>query len=113
MTALNPDVCRADYLGPLLGFLGNEFAEVGRRERKLSATFVGEPRPYLEIGERGVDFLVEPIDDLGGRVLGRADAEPGTRLVARHEVAHGRDVGQHLRARRGGYRQRTQFASLD
>ena len=31
-----------------------------------------------------------------GVCLGRADAEPRARLVARHELAHGRDVRQHL-----------------
>ena len=42
----------------------------------------------------GVDLLVELVDDLGGRVLGRADADSSARLVARHEFADGRDVRQ-------------------
>src|SRR5262245_7726157 len=108
--SLRLDFGRPDYLGPLLGFLGDEFAEIGRRECKLSATFVVEPRLYFTIGESGVDFPVELVDNLGGRIAGRADAEPATRLVAWHEVAHGRDVGQRLRARGGGYRQRTRLA---
>src|SRR5215510_11988398 len=107
------DLGRADHLTPLLGFVGDELAEIGGRERKLSATFVGKPRLYFEIGESGVDFPVEPIDDLGGRVVGRAHAKPGARLIARHEVAHGRDVGQRLQARSGGYSQRPQLAGLD
>src|SRR5215468_11393908 len=81
-----------DYRSPLLGFLGDEFAEIGRREGKLSATFVRKPRLYFGIGESGVDFPIKRIDDLGRRILGRANAEPGTCLVARHELAHGRDV---------------------
>ena len=74
---------------------------------------VGKPRPDLGIGEAGIDLLVELIDDLSGRVLRRANAEPCARLVARHEFAHGRDVRQHLRARRGRHRQRAQLASPD
>src|SRR5262249_12155932 len=112
MTALNPDLGRAHHLGPLLGFRGNEFAEIGWRERKFSASFAGKPRLYFGIGESGVDFPVEPVDNLGGRIAGRSDAEPGTRLVTRHEFAQSRYLGQGLRARCAGYRQRTQLASL-
>ena len=75
-----------DHLGPLLGFVGDELAEVGGRAGKHRAAKVGEPRIHLGIGEGRVDFLVELVDDLGGRVPGRADAEPGARFVARHEV---------------------------
>src|SRR5215470_2888790 len=63
---LRLDARHLDHLGPLLGFLSNEFAEIGRRERKLSATFVGKPRLYFEVSESSVDFPVEPIDYLGG-----------------------------------------------
>ena len=77
------------------------------------AAQVGKPRLHLGIGEARVDLLVEPVDDLGGRVLGRADAIPAARLVARHEFAHGRDVRQRLRARRGGHRQCAQLAGPD
>ena len=41
---------------------------------------------HLGVGEAGVDLLVELVDDLGRRVLGRANAVPGARLVARHEI---------------------------
>ena len=67
---------------------------------KRRAAQVGKPRLDLGIGEARIDLFVELVDDLGGRVLGRADAEPSARLVARHEFAHGRDVRQRLRARR-------------
>ena len=49
----------------------------------------------------------------GGVLLGRADAVPIARLVARHEIAHSRHVRQRLRARRRGHRQRAQLAGLD
>jgi hypothetical protein len=53
------------------------------------------------------------VNDFGGRIFGRADAGPEARLVARDEITHGRDVRQRLRARRGGHRQRANFAGPD
>src|SRR5215470_17149169 len=46
-------------------------------------------------------------------VLRRAETEPCARLVARHEIAHDRNFGQHVGARRGGHRERTQSAGFD
>src|SRR3984893_13960901 len=100
------DAGRPDHLTPLLGFIGDEFPEVGGRTRKYRASLVGKPRLELGIGEPSVDRPVEPADDLGGRVLRRTDATPEARLVVRHEITHGREVRQRVRARRGGYRQR-------
>src|SRR5438132_1452826 len=90
------DVCRPDHLAPLLGFVSDKAAKVGRRHRHWRASQVSEPRLDLMIGESGVDLLVELLDDLGRRGLWCADAGPGARLVARHELSHGRDVGQRL-----------------
>ena len=45
-----------------------------------------------------------------GVFLGAPTPYHDARLVARHELAHGRDVRQRLRARRGGHRQRAQLA---
>ncbi len=67
----------------------------------------------LGVGEGGVDFLVEPVDDFGSRSLGRADALPGAGLEAGDEIAHGRHLRQRLRARRGGHRQRAHLAGFD
>src|SRR5262245_44604452 len=113
VASLGLDGRELDYLGPLLSFIDNELAEVGGREGILSATFVGRPRHYFEIGESSLDFSIQPIHEFGGRILGRAYAEPGTCLVAHHEIAHGRDVRQRLRASGGGYSQRTELAGLD
>src|SRR6476660_7921350 len=100
------DAGRPDHLTPLLGFIGDELPEVGGRTRKYRAALVGKQLLELGIGERVVDLPVEPADDLGGRVLRRTDATPEARLVVRHEITHGREVRQRVRARRGGYRQR-------
>src|SRR6516164_7715766 len=59
------DVRRTDHLGPLLGLLGNVFAEVAGRAWKRSATEVGQPRLDLGISKASVDLLVELLDDLG------------------------------------------------
>ena len=48
-----------------------------------------------------------------GVFLGAPTPYQRARLVARHEIAHGRNVRQRLRARRGGHRQRAQLAGPD
>ena len=45
-----------DHLGPLLGFLGDELAEIGRRAGHHRAAQVSKPRLDLGIGETGVDL---------------------------------------------------------
>src|SRR5262245_39156640 len=98
------DVGRAGHLAPLFGFVSDEFAEVGGRATKDHATKIGKPVLYLWIGESRVDLLIEPIDDLGGRSFGRADAVPVDGLEAWQKFAHGRHVRQNLRAGRSSYR---------
>src|SRR5262249_59758946 len=61
--------------GRLRGFFGHELAEVGGRTGKHCSTKVGKPRLQLGIGKARVDLLVELVDDLGGRFLGRAESE--------------------------------------
>src|SRR6516164_9835755 len=102
--SLRLDVCRPDHLAPLLGFVGNEFAEIGRRHWNWNTTQVSEPRPNLGIGEGSVDLFVEFVDDLGRRAFWRAYAEPDVHLVAWDKLAHGWDVRQRGRARRRGNR---------
>jgi len=86
------DAGELDHLAPLLGFLGDELAGVGGQEREHVATQVGKARLDLGIGEARIDLLVELLNNLGRRVLGRADAEPLARLIASHELTHGRDA---------------------
>src|SRR6266540_776237 len=65
------------------------------------------------VGEAGIDLPIELVNNVGGRVLGRADAEPLARLIARHEFSHSWDARQRLRARRGRYCERAQPTSPD
>src|SRR5262249_59612161 len=68
--------CELHHLGPLLGFVGDEPAEVGGRARNHDCTEVGEPCLYFGIRESRIDLLVELVDDLGGCVFWEADALP-------------------------------------
>jgi hypothetical protein len=65
-----------DDLGPLLGFPDEEPAEIGRRAGEHRRAEIGELRPHLGVGKDGVDLVVEPVDDLGGRALAQAHREP-------------------------------------
>src|SRR6516165_2866735 len=111
--SVGPDFGRPDDLAPLLGFLGDQLAEVGGRARKHRAAEIGKPRLHLGIGEGRIDLFVELVDNLGRRVFRRADAGPEARLVARHEFGNRRDVRQHRRACRGGHGERAKLAAPD
>jgi hypothetical protein len=89
---LRLDVGGPDHLGPLLGFVGDELAEVGRRTLKDRYAQGGKSRLDLGISEGGIDFLVELVDDLGRRALGNADTMPAAGLVVRHKFAQGWNV---------------------
>ena len=52
------DVEGPDDVAPLLGFLGDQLAELGRRSRQRRAAEVGEPRLHPRIGKVGIDLLV-------------------------------------------------------
>src|SRR5262249_50392314 len=71
---------------PFLGFLGDIFAELGGRTCNQRRAHAGEPLPHAGIGEDRLHRRIELVDDLGRRVLRRADAVPRARLVARHEI---------------------------
>src|SRR5580700_10710081 len=72
--SLRLDVRELDHLGPFLGFVGNELAEIGRRASEWHGAQSGKPRLQCGIGEAGIDLLVELVDDVDGRALRRADA---------------------------------------
>src|SRR5262249_14928496 len=111
--SLRLDVEGPDHLAPLLGVVGDELAEVGGRDDKRRASKVGKPCSHLGIGEARVDLPVELVNDLGRRGLRCADAVPGARLVAWHELSHSWDARQRVRARRGRYGEGAQPASPD
>src|SRR5260221_7394895 len=89
---LRPRTRELDHLGPLFGFVGHELAEVGRRACQRRAAQIGEPRLDIWIREPRIDFLVELVDDFGGRILGRTHAPPSPCLLARHETSPPWDV---------------------
>jgi hypothetical protein len=62
---------RQDHLGPFLGLVRRELAEIGERARRVTA-----PRRASRalIGKAGIDLAIEPFDDPGGRPRRRIDA---------------------------------------
>src|ERR1700722_7766416 len=77
--SLRLDIRELDHLGPFLGFVGNELAEIGRRAGKHHGAEIGKPLLQRGIGEAGIDLFVQLVDDVGGRALWRADAVEGAR----------------------------------
>src|SRR5262249_34461358 len=65
-----------DHPAPLLGFVGDELPEFGRRACKYRRTEVSESCFHLGIGESAIDLPVEVVHDLGGRVLRRSNCIP-------------------------------------
>src|SRR5262249_661924 len=88
------DVGCPDHLGPFLGFFGYEFSEVSGQSGINSRTSIGEPCFQARISKPRIDFSIEPLDDPGGCVLGRANAEPVARFVPGNDVAYRRDIEQ-------------------
>src|SRR5207253_8357178 len=88
---------KLDHLRPLLGLFGNELAKIGGGTDERRTAQVSELGVHLWVGERGINFLIELVDDFSGRVRGRADAKKRTRLVTGHELADSRNVRQRLR----------------
>src|SRR5262245_29809544 len=71
--SLRLDARELHHLAPLLGFLGDEASEVGGRADKSQGAQIGKPAFDLRISKACVDLRVEPVDDPGGRLPGRAD----------------------------------------
>src|SRR5262245_33545286 len=111
--SLRLDAGELDYLAPLLGFLRDQLAEVGGRARQRRTPHVGKARLERGVAKRGVDLLVELVDDVGWRGARRADAGPEAKLIARHEFGNRREVRQRVRTRRGGDCERAKFAGPD
>src|SRR5262245_66565559 len=107
------DISRPYHFAPLLSIARDKLTEVARRARKDAAAEVGKPRLDLGIGKASVDLRVKLVDDFLWCVVRRAETPPCACLVSLHKLTYGRDVRQCVRARRGGYRERTQLAAPD
>src|SRR5262249_57565183 len=75
------------HLAPLLGFLGDEPTQRGRRAGKRLAAYFGKLCAHRGIAQRGVDLPVEFIDDLDRRGFRSGDAVPLARFVTRHKIS--------------------------
>src|SRR5262245_10052533 len=50
VVSLRLDASELDHLAPLLGFVDDQFAELGRRSRQRRAAEIDEARPHLGVG---------------------------------------------------------------
>src|SRR5260370_17906682 len=73
---LELDVGRADDLAPLLGFVGDDLAEVGGRTGHQRAAEVGQPNLQFSISEACLSLLVYDVADLHWLYLHDAPAPP-------------------------------------
>src|SRR5262249_17439798 len=90
--SLRLDAGQLDHLAPLLGVVGDELTELGRRARKHRAAEVDKACFQPGIGGARIDPDVELVNESGWRVFRRMHADPLAPLEARHEIANGRDV---------------------
>ena len=84
--SVRPDARELHHLGPFLNVFGDELAELGGRTCKRRVAKVCNPRFHRGIGENSIDLLVEFLDDIGGRILWRADTQPRARIIARQKI---------------------------
>lgn len=89
--SLRPDAGGFDYLGPFCGFRGNQLDEIRRRACECDDAKIFEPCPNGNIGEAGVDFAIEEIDDFGRRTHRGTDTVERTRLVTGYEFCNRRN----------------------
>src|SRR5262249_45026932 len=90
--SVRPDVEGPDDIAPLLGFVGDELAEVGGRARKHGAKKPGTPRLAWGVGVYRFTPRAGGVDAPGGGPFGRPHAVPRADLVARDKLAYGRKV---------------------
>jgi hypothetical protein len=62
------DIRCPNDLPPFLGFVSDEFSELGRRHRHRGGSKIGKARLEVRVGESGVDLSIEFVDDRGGCV---------------------------------------------
>src|SRR5262245_45521492 len=70
------DIRRPDHFRPFFLVVGHQSSQVLRRTWQRFTAKVGQPSFYFGIGKRRIDFLVERVDDLDRRVLGRKKSKP-------------------------------------
>src|SRR5262245_65843812 len=101
------DVCPPNDPRPLFSVIGDKLSELsGRTWGYYHSPKIDEPRFDNGVGDRQIDFHVEPIKDRSGRIFRRTETKPCIRFVARDKVSYGRNFGQYFQARGRGHRKR-------
>src|SRR5215510_1704644 len=93
--------------------MGKQIAEFGPRHWHRHAAEVGYTRPDLLIGEAGVNFAIELLDDPYRSSLRRSDSTPRACFIAWQKIAEGWYLWQGVPARFRGYAERAQLAGSD
>src|SRR6266699_3826341 len=89
---LRLDIGRPDHLAPLLGIVCDALFEFGGGASERYSSELGKPRLDRGVSKACIEFFIQLVDDLGGRVLGCPEAKPVACFKARCGLAHGRDV---------------------
>src|SRR5262245_7248819 len=82
------DACELHHLAPFLGFVGDEFPEFSGGHKCRLEAHVEEAHLHLRIGNDCVELVVEPVNNVGGRIFWGANTLPTARLVAGHKFVH-------------------------
>src|ERR1700730_16963763 len=99
------DIGCPHHLAPLISFICDKCSQFGGRPEEGRHAHVSEPHLHVGTAKNGVDLLVEPLDDFGGRAIPQTYCVPLDRLIAGYEIANGRNFRQHLQSRRASHRQ--------
>ena len=88
------NVRESDGLGPFFSFRDDELVQVDRRYSQGRGAEVSEAHDDLRIREPHIDFTIELINDLRGRIFRSPDGDPRAGLKTRQELAKRRNIWQ-------------------
>src|SRR5262249_60798974 len=80
---------KLNHSGPLLGLAREKLGEIGGRAGQRRAAQLGNPRLHLGIDKGGIEFLIKPLDNGGGRAGRGRGARPTARPRRLPEIRHG------------------------
>jgi hypothetical protein len=82
----------SNYFSPLLRFGSYMHAKLDRCEGHRCGMRFGEPSFNDRVFQSRGNFAIQSLNDLGGRILWRANSIPRTRLISRHGLRDSRQI---------------------